>query len=64
MCRWREWCGDRLEEVSDLSLISGVGAGRRSLYKAYGINDLHDLAGLDWRTAALVRDKVDVEVSW
>ena len=52
---------DRLEEVSDLSLISGVGAGRRSLYKAYGINDLHDLAGLDWRTAALVRDKVDVE---
>ena len=61
MCRWREWCGDRLEEVSDLSLISGVGAGRRSLYKAYGINDLHDLAGLDWRTAALVRDKVDVE---
>ncbi len=25
MCRWREWCGDRLEEVADLSLIAGVG---------------------------------------
>jgi predicted RecB family nuclease len=60
MCRWREWCGDRLEEVADLSLIAGVGAGRRGLYKAHGVDSLHDLAGLDWRTAALVRDKVDV----
>jgi predicted RecB family nuclease len=61
MCRWREWCGDRLEEVADLSLIAGVGVGRRALYKAHGIDDLHDLAALDWRTAELVRGKVDVE---
>ena len=61
MCRWREWCGDRLEEVADLSLISGVGAGRRGLYKAHGVGSLHDLAALDWRTAELVRAKVDVE---
>ena len=61
MCRWREWCGDRLEEVADLSLIAGVGVARRSLYKAHGIDDLHDLAALDWRTAELVRGKVDVE---
>ncbi len=61
MCRWREWCGDRLEEVADLSLISGVGAGRRRLYKAHGVASLHDLAGLDWRTAELVRGKVDVD---
>jgi predicted RecB family nuclease len=60
MCRWREWCGDRLEEVADLSLITGVGAGRRGLYKAHGVGSLHDLAGLDWRTAELVREKVDV----
>ena len=60
MCRWREWCGDRLEEVADLSLISGVGAGRRGLYMAHGVSSLHDLAGLDWRTAELVRVKVDV----
>ena len=61
MCRWREWCGERLEEVADLSLIAGVGVGRRSLYKAHGIDDLHDLAALDWRTAELVRGKVDVD---
>ena len=61
MCRWREWCGDRLEEVSDLSLIAGVGVGRRSLYKAHGIDNLHDLAALDWRTAELVHAKVDVD---
>jgi predicted RecB family nuclease len=61
MCRWREWCGDRLEAVADLSLIAGVGAGRRGLYKARGIGSLHDLAALDWRTAELVRAKVDVD---
>jgi predicted RecB family nuclease len=59
-CRWREWCGDRLEEASDLSLITGVGAGRRALYKACGIENLHELAALDWRTAEIVRGKVDV----
>jgi predicted RecB family nuclease len=61
MCRWREWCGEQLEEVADLSLITGVGVGRRSLYKAHGIEDLHALAALDWRTAELVCSKVDVE---
>ena len=61
MCRWREWCGDQLEDVADLSLITGVGVGRRGLYKAHGIDDLHALAALDWRTAELVRGKVDVD---
>ncbi len=61
MCRWREWCGERLEEVADLSLISGVGASRRTLYKSHGIDNLHDLAALDWPTAELVRAKVDVD---
>ncbi len=61
MCRWREWCGVRLEDVADLSLIAGVGVARRSLYKAHGIDDLPALAALDWRTAELVRAKVDVE---
>jgi predicted RecB family nuclease len=61
MCRWREWCGEQLEDVADLSLISGVGVGRRSLYKAHGIDDLHGLAALDWRTAELVHGKVDVD---
>ena len=45
----------RLEEVADLSLVSGVGVARRRLYKAHGIDDLHGLAVLDWTTAELVR---------
>jgi len=61
MCRWREWCGEQLEDVADLSLIAGVGVGRRSLYKAHGVDDLHGLAALDWRTAELIHGKVDVE---
>jgi predicted RecB family nuclease len=60
MCRWREWCSERLEEVADLSLLSGIGAGRRRAFKAQGIGDLHELAALDWRTAELVRCKVDL----
>ena len=64
MCRWREWCGARLEEVSDLSLVSGVGAGRRRLYQEHGIADLYGLAGLDWTTAELVRRGVDLSGLW
>ncbi len=60
LCRWRDWCGERLEEVADLSLISGVGVARRRLYKAHGIEDLHDLAALDWTTAELLRCGVDL----
>lgn len=60
LCRWRQWCGDALEEVADLSLIAGVGAARRRRYKAQGIDDLHDLAALDWQTAELLRRKVDL----
>jgi predicted RecB family nuclease len=60
MCHWREWCTERLEEAADLSLISGVGAARRRLYKAHGAADLHDLARLDWSTAELLRRKVDL----
>ncbi|HVT42741.1 MAG TPA: TM0106 family RecB-like putative nuclease [Acidimicrobiales bacterium] len=61
LCRWRDWCGDKLEEAADLSLISGIGAGKRRLYKAQGIDDLHALAALDWRTAELHRCKVDLD---
>ncbi|HWD55688.1 MAG TPA: TM0106 family RecB-like putative nuclease [Acidimicrobiales bacterium] len=60
MCRWRDWCGERLEEAADLSLISGVAVARRQLYKAHGIDDLVGLAALDWTTAELVRRGVDV----
>jgi predicted RecB family nuclease len=60
-CRWREWCRPRLDEVADLSLIAGVDVVRRRLYKAHGVDDLHDLAALDWTTAELVRAGVDLE---
>jgi predicted RecB family nuclease len=60
MCRWREWCGSQLEAVADLSLVSGVGVGRRRLYMEHGVSDLYALAGLDWTTAELVRRGVDL----
>jgi predicted RecB family nuclease len=61
MCRWRDWCGEMLDEAADLSLITGVDVVRRRLYKAQGIDDLHALAALDWTTAELVRAGVDLE---
>ena len=61
LCRWRGWCGEQLEESADLSLIAGVGVARRRLYKAYGIEDLHDLARMDWTTAELLCCGVDVD---
>jgi predicted RecB family nuclease len=61
LCRWRDWCGERLEEVADLSLITGIGVARRRLYKANGIDDLHALAALDWTTAELCRSGVDFD---
>jgi predicted RecB family nuclease len=60
MCRWREWCGVQMEEMADLSLVSGVGVARRRLYHEHGVSDLYALAGLDWTTAELVRCGVDV----
>jgi predicted RecB family nuclease len=61
MCRWREWCGSQMEEVADLSLISGIGVARRRLYKSCGVDDLHGLAALDWTTAELVHRGVDLD---
>jgi predicted RecB family nuclease len=53
-CGWRVWCYPRLEEACDLSLLSGVDMRRRRLHHSRGVTDLHDLAGLDDRTARLV----------
>ena len=60
-CRWRDWCGERLEEAADLSLIFGVGAALRRLFKEHGVGDLHELASLDWTTAELVGREVDLD---
>jgi predicted RecB family nuclease len=61
LCRWRDWCGERLEAVADLSLITGIGVARRRLFKANGIGDLRALAALDWTTAELCRSGVDLD---
>ena len=58
---WRSGAASGSRRSADLSLIAGVGVGRRSLYKAHGIDNLHDLAALDWRTAELVHAKVDMD---
>lgn len=60
MCRWRGWCTERLEESADLSLLTGIGVTRRRLYKDHGVESLFDLAALDWTTAELCRNKVDL----
>ncbi|HEX3334516.1 MAG TPA: TM0106 family RecB-like putative nuclease [Acidimicrobiales bacterium] len=60
LCRWRAWCGERLDATADLSLISGVDVVRRRFFKAHGVDDLHALAALDWTTADLVRADVDL----
>jgi predicted RecB family nuclease len=60
MCRWRDWCGAQLEEVADLSLVSGIGVARRRLYHEHDVRDLYGLAALDWTTAELVRRGVDL----
>jgi predicted RecB family nuclease len=59
-CRWRDWCGERLEEVADVSLLSGVRPARRRLYRRHSVGDLHDLAALDWTTAELSGHDVDL----
>src|ERR1700733_11323601 len=60
LCRWRDWCGEQLEVAADLSLLSGISVVVRQRYQAYGIEDLRDLARLDWTTAELVRRKVEL----
>ena len=60
-CRWRDWCGQRLEEADDVSQIFGIGPARRRLFMAHGVRTLHDLAALDWTTAALLCREVDLD---
>ncbi len=60
ICRWRGWCFDRLAVTHDLSLIPKVGVARRRTYHQSGITDLDDLARMDWVTARLADDGVDL----
>jgi hypothetical protein len=59
-CGWRVWCYPRLEEAADLSLLPGVDLLKRRLHHERGVNDLHDLANLDDRTARLLEAGVNL----
>ena len=59
-CGWRVWCYPRLEESADLSLLQGMDLRKRRLHHERGVTDLHDLAGLDDRTARLIEAGVNL----
>jgi predicted RecB family nuclease len=59
-CGWRVWCYPRLEEADDLSLLPGIDLRRRRLHHERRVTNLHDLAGLDDRTARLVEAGVNL----
>ena len=59
-CGWRVWCYPRLEESADLSLLQGMDLRKRRLHHERGVTDLHDLAGLDDRTARLMEAGVNL----
>lgn len=59
-CGWRVWCYPQLEKAADLSLLPGVSLRKRRLHHERGVTDLHELAGLDDRTARLLAAGVDL----
>jgi predicted RecB family nuclease len=59
-CGWREFCMEKLEEAGDLSLLSGISQKKRLAHHEKGVTDLHGLARLDYQTARLMKDNVDL----
>ena len=59
-CCWQEFCMEKLEKAADLSLIRGINGEKRRLHHDLGTMDLHGLARLDYTTAKLMKDNVDL----
>ncbi len=59
-CEWRDLCVPRLEETDDVTLVPKVGYVQWRMHVARGVTTRRELAALDWRTATLIDQGVDV----
>ena len=59
-CPWRTWCGARLHMNQDLSLLPRMNVVKRRHFMRLGVSTIGDLARLDYGTAELVANKVDL----
>jgi len=66
-CVWHTSCHDELKvDLDHITLVPGITPERAKAHYAVGVRRISDLVHLDWRTAVLVDDKVDLHglVNW
>lgn len=59
-CEWWALCGPVLEESDDVSLLPRIGWPQWRDLREGGINSQEELAHLDWTTASLIQQGVDL----
>ncbi len=60
ICPWQAYCREQMEIADDVSLLPHVGWRQRKVHLDHGVTTRAELAALDWLTARLVADGVDV----